>query len=296
VLVASVALPGVAQAEDPGPVEWRADWPRVRLWEAIGAVALTVGDTEIEQLVPIHPTAWRGGILFDDWARGLLRGRTPAVQSAASSISDGLYYGGTLVPLILDDYFVALDVHRNADVALQMFAMDMESLGVSGLISLAAEHGVGRARPYTLECGADGRIRDPSGALFPNHCGTSNDDRSFFSGHVAAVATMAGLTCIHHQHLPLYGGGAADLAPCLVMIAVTTATGILRLVYDEHWASDVIAGWADGIFSGYLLPATLHYGFGAGTPVVQLRAGSLTAMPMISAGSGGARIGLVGSF
>jgi hypothetical protein len=298
VVATCVAFPGVARARDPETVEWSSDWPRVQAWEAIGAVVLTVGDTEFERYVPIQTATWRGGILFDDWARGVFRGRTHDMQVTASSLSDGLFYGGTLVPFIVDDFFVALDVHRNADVALQMFVINMQSLGISGLTSLAAEHGVGRARPYTLDCGPDGLIHDPSGALMPNHCGTQNDDRSFFSGHVAAVTTMAGLTCIHHQHLPLYGGGLADLAPCVVMIAASVATGLLRLVYDEHWASDVMVGWLDGALSGYVLPAALHYGFGGSGPAtLRFRAGDLTVAPMISAyGNSGARLGVIGSF
>ena len=84
---------------------------------------------------------------------------------------------------------------------------------------------------------------------------------------------MAALTCVHHQHLPLYGGGFANLAPCLVMMGVAATTGVLRLVYDEHWASDVITGWAVGAASGYVLPSLLHYGFGAGPVVPEIHIG-----------------------
>jgi membrane-associated phospholipid phosphatase len=297
-LVASAVLaPATARAADPDRVEWSKDWPRVRLWEAIDAVVLTIADTEIEQNVPIQSQAhWRGGILFDDWARNALRGRTAAVQSAASTASDILYYGGTIGPLVIDNFFVALSIHQNADVALQMLVINMQSLGISGLVSLVAEHGAGRARPYTDQCDANGLIHDPSGALTTNHCGTRNDYRSFFSGHTAAVSTMAGLTCAHHQHLPLYGGGFADLAPCLVMIGAATATGVLRIVYDEHWASDVMVGAAIGAVSGYVLPSLLHYGFGNGRGIGEVRNGWLTMVPTVVGYQGGAGLGAVGVF
>jgi membrane-associated phospholipid phosphatase len=285
-----------AHAADPNRVEWSDDWPRIRFWEAIDAVALTIGDTEIEEQVAIPSSPhWRGGILFDDWARSVFRGNSPAVQSTASTVSDALYYGGTLVPFIVDNYFVTLDVHKSADVALQMFFINMQSLGVSGLVSLTAEHTVGRARPYTESCDANGDVHDASGGLLPTRCGSSNDNRSFFSGHVTAVSTMAGLTCVHHQHLPLYGGGFADLAPCLFMMGVAVTTGILRLVYDEHWASDVMAGWAVGALSGYVLPSVLHYGFGGGRPV-ELQAGGLTMVPSLQGRTGGATVGVLGVF
>jgi membrane-associated phospholipid phosphatase len=288
---------GNANATDPDRVEWSKDWPRVRLWEGIGAVVLTVADAEIEPNVPIQSQAhWRGGVLFDDWARSTLRGRTAALQSAASTASDILYYGGTIGPLVIDNYFVTLSIHQNADVALQMFVINMQSLGVSGLVSLVAEHGVGRARPYTDKCDAQGHIYDASGALMTNHCGTTNDYRSFFSGHTAAVSTMAGLTCAHHQHLPLYGGGLADLAACLVMIGAATATGILRIVYDEHWASDVMTGAIVGAASGYVLPSLLHYGFGRGRGIGEIGNGSLWMAPSIVGYPGGAGLGAMGLF
>lgn len=296
-LAGAAALPRTASAADPDRVEWSKDWPRARWWEAVDAVVLTVADTLVEQDVPIQSNAhWRGGILFDDWARNALRGRTAGTQSVASTTSDVLYYGGTIGPLVIDNYFVALSLHQNADVAAQMLVINMQSLGVSGLISLVAEHGVGRARPYTDRCDPDGKIRDDSGAIMTNHCGTRNDYRSFFSGHTAAVSTMAGLTCVHHQHLPLYGGGFADLAPCLVMIGAATATGILRVVYDEHWASDVMVGWITGAFSGYVLPSLLHYGFGGGRAVGEVHAAGVSMVPTITGYPGGAGLGAVGSF
>jgi membrane-associated phospholipid phosphatase len=288
-----VLNPRTAHAADPDRVEWSDDWPRARLWEVGAAVVLTVGDTEFEDRVPISSTRWRGGILFDDWARSVFRGQTAAVQSTASTISDSIFYGGTLIPMIVDNYFVTLDVHQNADVAVQMLVMNMESLGFSGIISLSAEHFVGRARPYVEDC-RNGHVYSSSGELLPNSCGGPNDNRSFFSGHVAAVTTMAGLTCAHHQHLPLYGGGFADLAPCLFMMTAAATTGMLRLVYDEHWASDVIVGWVAGAASGYVLPSVLHYGFGAGP--VEVRTGDLTLVPTLGVYGGAPGIGAVGVF
>ena len=157
-----------------------------------------------------------------------------------------------------------------------------------------AEHGAGRARPYTDRC-VDGADRDASGA-FLHACGVPNDNRSFFSGHTAAVTTAAALTCLHHQHLPLFGGGFADLAPCLVMMSASAAAGILRLVYDEHWATDVMTGWAVGALSGYVLPSLLHFGFGSGRAVGELHAGGATFVPTLGTYGHAPGMGLVGVF
>jgi PAP2 superfamily len=290
-----LALPRIARA-DPSRVEWSDAWPRVQLWEGIDALALTVGDTEFEDHVPLptHAT-WNRPILFDTWARDVFRGHTAAIQTFASTSTDIMYMAGALVPFVVDDYVAALSVHQNAEVAWQLAVIDLQSFGIAGLVSLGAEHAVGRARPYTLSCDAKGFVLDAQGHVLQT-CGTSNDYRSFYSGHATSTATTAGLVCVHHQHLPLFGGGFADLAPCLFMIGVSAATGLLRLVYDEHWASDVIVGWVDGVLSGYVLPSLLHFGFGSGRPVGEIHAGALDMVPTLLPTPGGTEVGMVGVF
>jgi hypothetical protein len=295
-MVTALALPSVAHA-DPATVKWDQAWPRVQLWEVVDAFALTVGDTVFEDHVPLpsHAT-WNSPILFDTWARNLLRGRTAAIQSFASTSTDIMYKAGALIPFVVDDYFAAASLHQNAEVAWQLAIIDFQAFGMAGLVSLTAEHAVGRARPYTLSCDSNGQVLDAQGRLTQT-CGTGNDFRSFYSGHATATATTAGLVCVHHQHLPLFGGGFADLAPCLLMIGVSAASGVLRVVYDEHWASDVIIGWVDGVLSGYIVPSLLHFGFGGGRPVGEIRAGNADAVPtLLAAPGGGAELGLIGSF
>jgi hypothetical protein len=296
VVAASLALSRPALATDPSTVEWSDDWPRVKWWEVVAALSLTVGDTEFENLAPLptHAT-WTQPILFDSWARSVFRGQTASIQQFASTSTDIMYMGGALVPFLVDDYFGAASLHRNADVAWQLATIDFQSFGIAGLISLAAEHAVGRARPYTESCDAHGQVLDAQGHVLQT-CGTGNDFRSFYSGHATATATTAGLVCVHHQHLPLFGGGIADLAPCLFMISVSVATGLLRLVYDEHWASDVMVGWADGVLSGYVLPSLMHFGFGSGRPIGEIDVGSAHMTPTILPRGDGALVGMVGTF
>jgi hypothetical protein len=294
---AIVALaPSTARATDPADVEWSPDWPRVQAAEVVAAVVLTVGDTEFEDRVPLPTHAsWTQPILFDQWARDTLRGKTAALQEFASTSTDIMYQAGALVPFVVDDYFAAAGLHQNAEVAWQLAVIDFQSFGVAGLASLIAEHSVGRARPYTESCD-HGVVRDAQGHTL-QVCGTGNDYRSFYSGHAAATGTTAGLVCVHHQHLPLFGGGFADLAPCLFMTAVSAATGVLRLVYDEHWASDVLVGWLDGALSGYVLPSLLHFGFGAGGRAPgEIRSGDFHAVPTLFPEPGGSAAGFVGVF
>jgi hypothetical protein len=48
------------------------------------------------------------------------------------------------------------------------------------------------------------------------------------------------LTCVHHAHLPLYGGGVADTLACGTMIAAAVVTGVGRVVTEEHHAFDLV--------------------------------------------------------
>ena len=46
---------------------------------------------------------------------------------------------------------------------------------------------------------------------------------------------------------------------CLTAVALTAATGALRMTSNQHWASDVIVGDLVGFASGYLLPTLVYY-------------------------------------
>jgi membrane-associated phospholipid phosphatase len=296
-LLALVTLAPSAHATDPDRVEWSKDWPRVHLAEVVDVVGLTAASYAIDAYwTPPHEAHWSGPILFDNWARNLFRGRSYATQEFASNLSDDLYKGATLAPYLIDVYFVALGVHQNADVALQMFLINLQSLGLSGVGTLAAEHAVGRARPYVQDCNAQGNVYDSHGNLLFNHCDGVGDFQSFYSGHIAAVGTMAGLTCVHHQHLPLYGGGFADLAPCILMIGAALTTGVARMVADRHWASDVITGGGVAFASGYLLPSALHYGFNGGKPIGEVKTKAINFVPVPQLYPSGAGMSLAGSF
>lgn len=283
-----------ARADQEPTVQWNDQWPRFRFGEGIMLVAVTIGSSALA-LSPVHETAlWDAPILFDKPARALFKSNDKDTQELAGNLSDRLYHGMVLAPYLVDNFIVALGVHQNADVALQMTLIDLQSLGLSGVLALGMEHGLGRARPYEREC-TDPNGFDPVGY---NACGPPGGFQGFPSGHAAAAFTMAGLTCVHHQHLPLWGGGWPDAAACIGTMALATTTGTLRLVVDRHWATDIVAGAAIGIFNGYFLPLWLHYGFGDKTKAVstmwKTQVGYLAPVPQLYSGGGG--LGLSGSF
>ena len=287
-----------AHAEDPDKVKWSDDWPRARWWEVVDVLALTAGSSLISsEWKPATKARWQGPILFDNWVRHELRGHDYITQETGSIMSDTIYKAAVLAPNVIDVYLVALGVHQSPDVALEMLMINVQSLGLTGVVTLAAEHAVGRARPYVQDCKSQGQLLDSHGKNLFNSCVTDDEEfQSFFSGHTAAVMTMAGTTCAHHQHLPLYGGGLADLLPCLVMVTGAFATGVGRMVSDRHWASDVLVGAAVGWTSGYVVPSVLHYGFGNGKPLGEIANGAMRIVPVPQAFPSGAGIGVVGIF
>lgn len=293
-----------AGADESTGVQWNPGWPRVRPVEVGLILGTGVGSYLIDAYVPFAASSnWTGPILFDKPVRNLLRARNFATQEFASDASDYIYKYATLAPYVVDNFIVALGIHQDPDVAMQMTLMDLESLGLSGVFTLAAEHVVGRGRPYTQDCeGPDNRPHDARGQNLYNKCGDAKGDNlSFYSGHVAAVGTMAGLTCVHHQHMPLYGGGVPDALVCYGMIGATVATGVFRIMVDRHYASDVLLGGLMATLSGYVLPSWLHYGFGSGRtrPVMRTAIGNEHLgyiMPTPISVPGGAGLGAVGIF
>lgn len=260
--LALAAVLGVtdAQASEPGiaaprssKVEWNDAWPRFSPWEGALTVAATVGVYVAERRVP-DPDHARVSFevpLLDPGVRYLLRGRTRNVQEGSARYSDIGFRMMAFLPYVVDDGIAALAVHRNPEVAAQLFLIDIQALTLSGATQLLVSRAVGRERPYVQDC-VDGKT-------FAKDCGTNTDYKSFFSGHAAGAFTSAGLVCVHHQHLPLFGGGPIEAWACTWALGVATLTGIARIVHDVHYASDVLVGAGVGWFYGYVMPKLMHF-------------------------------------
>jgi membrane-associated phospholipid phosphatase len=238
-----------AQAVPRRRLEWNPRWYTFRPIEYVttavtGAAAIFVF---LDVKASDHPK-WIGPILFDTPVRDALRLRTRAgIQTAL----DASYYAALITPVqTLVDSIVLPLADGNPELAWQLALMDAQSFALSGLVTASLYDTVGRARPSYAECKA-GTSVDPlcnAGAY-----------ASFPSGHTSAAMTGAGLLCAHHGALPLYGGGAWDVAACVEGLTVGATVGVLRIMADRHYASDVLTGGAIGFFSGYGLPMLLHY-------------------------------------
>ena len=197
---------------------------------------------------PPTRSPWRGGALFDDDVRGALRLDSATSRSRAAIASDALELTVLVAMPLLDLSFAA--GRGQASSGWRMLVIDMELLAATRLLVVVEKNLVGRERPYQRECDGDDDEAD---------CGTPESRRSFVSGHAALSFAAAGLVCVEHLELDLFGGGAGDTAACVVATAIAGATGVLRIVADRHYATDVLAGAAVGFVSGWVLPYLLHY-------------------------------------
>ncbi|MGZ3418529.1 MAG: phosphatase PAP2 family protein [Polyangiales bacterium] len=223
---------------DKKPFEWKGN--RVGLFEvgATGALALGFGAANL--FMKDAPAKWKGGVLMDNAAASAFTATTPAGRDRASRISDYFLFGTMALPFI--DAGIA--AARNPDVGWQLAVIDTGAYALNGLLTTIVKRTVLRERPSVAHC-APGQ-----------QCQNSE---SFFSGHASAAFTAAGLVCAEHQALGIYGNKLADGAACATALAAAAATGMLRVVADKHYMTDVLTGAAVGLASGYLLPTLIHW-------------------------------------
>ena len=247
-----------ARVDDEGhyPVRWDEHWTPVH-WAEYPFVFLAVTYAAWGNLflTSSSDASFRGGILLDEPVRSFARLSREEDRITADAISDILWPLTQYYPLV-DSLFVAPIIHREPELAWRMFWIQAEAKGLAAVITWTTSRSVGRERPIGSDCD-----NDPE---YSPDCDSDNRYRSFYSGHVAMTVVGAGLTCAQHENMNLYGGGWADRLPCLLSIASASTVGVLRIMSDKHYLSDVIVGAAIGFGAGYLWPSLVRYSGEAG--------------------------------
>uniref|UniRef100_C6E8G6 Phosphoesterase PA-phosphatase related protein n=1 Tax=Geobacter sp. (strain M21) TaxID=443144 RepID=C6E8G6_GEOSM len=222
---------------------WR--WRRTGAAEYAGIALFGVGAALVESEYGRPEAKWKGHNGFDDSIRDILRLTSREDRETAQNIGDLLMWGMIAAPVV--DSFATLGV-RDGDWGAQWQTqmVNLESYAFTSLVSAALQTFVAREKPFVRNC--------QNGV-----CEGDNINRSMPSGHAAFAFTGAGLVCNHHKYQSLYHDPAADRAACATGLVLATADGVARIMADHHYATDVVAGSAIGLFSGFILPRLLHY-------------------------------------
>jgi hypothetical protein len=234
---------------------WRDEWPRFRDWEYAATGVLLTGSVAARLLLPPPPPVWSGGILFDDSVAALFAVRHEPTRSAIAISS----HVAAFLPVAyraFDSTLVPGEVRDDWDLAQQMILIDLETYAVIAAVVWGSQIYLGRDRPIMQRCN-EPEVRDNERVCKP---GDRQAWRSFISGHVAVGVAAAGLTCLHHANLPLYGSPWDGVA-CGTTIGFAVANSAGRLASWNHWPTDVALGALLGLGAGWLMPAALHYGF-----------------------------------
>ena len=232
------------------PVLWDPEWARFSTadWIITGAgVAVALGAA----IVPPFQSHWRGGVLVDESARKALRLPTYEGRTIARDASDIIVSLEATWPLFVDSLITTWWYRGSPDAAAQMALVDGQALALVTAIQGATNTVASRERPYGRTCGT---LDQPDAT---GECKFNDRYRSFFSGHTAFAFMSAGLICVHHTKLGLLGA-TGDTLSCAVAYGGAAATGVLRVVGDKHYLSDVVVAAGVGTLIGVGVPLW-HY-------------------------------------
>jgi membrane-associated phospholipid phosphatase len=192
---------------------------------------------------PAH-SRWTDRNGFDSGIRRGLRGGSRGVREDAALASD-VVFAGLGVALVGDWWWL-----RDEYGLLRSLQVDSRWLLANNLVTRIAKVGAGRQRPYVQPCGRDDD--------WVPACDSGREGKAgFFSGHASNAATLAGLLCA--RHLNRREAGPVDALVCGGAAAGALTAGVLRIVSEHHFATDILVGWVAGAFFGYYLPSRFEY-------------------------------------
>jgi membrane-associated phospholipid phosphatase len=267
-----IPAPALPERGEGSRRAWDPSWRRFALGNYIltGAALAIAGGSA---LIPDAPDRWRGKNEFDESVRDSIGIEDFDGGQWARDVSDVLLAISVMNPLLVDSLVITYWYRRSEDVAAQMALISAEALAVASALQGVTAGFASRERPYGRNCG---------GSLNPrlDDCESSKRYRSFFSGHTALSFAGAGVSCSHHMRHRVFGDAAPDVVACAVAFTSAGVVGTMRVVGDQHYATDVLMGAAVGTLSGLGVPWLLHYGPLARVDAARAPAVRLTLVPM----------------
>jgi len=162
-------------------------------------------------------------------------------RKTAGTTSTVLAYGVTPAFALATALF-ATGPHESAGAGVRAAVIVVESVALAGAATEILKVGFARKRPF---------VRYGNGSLEAPFDVRDDDSRQgFVSGHTSAVAALgiSAALCASLQD--------SELAPAAWTAAGTLValTGTLRLVAEQHYLTDVLAGTAVGAAAGVAVP------------------------------------------
>jgi membrane-associated phospholipid phosphatase len=191
-----------------------------------------------------------GPWLFDGAVRDSLRLRSEQGRIAADVASDIALWAVVTYP-IADALLAGTVLRADSRVPVEMAVQTTLVLSAAAALTYLTKDLVGRERPIGRACRAY--------AGYAPECGDEVPPLSFFSGHAALSFAAATMACVHHRQLDLYGSETSDAVACAVPLGLAAGVALLRVIADQHYATDVLVGAAVGALSGLGLGLLLHY-------------------------------------
>lgn len=268
----AASLPAAAQDR----LRWSDDWARVHPASYVVSTVSVATSLFIDELYEPTPRArWIGPILFDSDVRGALAADTDADREAAATLSDILLATLLVWPAVDSIGVVGLG-DTNSDVFWQLSMVALEVVATDFVLGTLVKLFVDRQRPHGDRCEPGDDEREP------RRCGRRGISRSFYSGHASAAFASAGNVCMSHAYLPIYGSTPADAFACGAAVLTASIVGVLRMVAERHYATDVLGGAIIGLATGLLIPYLLHYGWDPTDDT------GMSPGPLLGSGVGGA--------
>ena len=168
---------------------------------------------------------------------GFDRGTTYNWSADLSTASDVLLIGSMLAPAL---FLINKSTRKDFGWLL---LMGVEVFGINYGITNSVKDITNRPRPYVYNPEAPINVR------------TGHDSReSFFSGHTSTSAAMSFFvaTVISNYHPDMKTGYKIGLWSAAAIYPAITA--YLRVESGKHFPTDVIAGYAVGAFTGWIIP------------------------------------------
>ncbi len=246
-ILLSFGLTTQAKAQEAAPRPYPPPIPTQNYVLGLGLLSSAIASN---WFIETPPRGWKNDLPLDPQVRDLLRLDSLDHRETVSTVSDILQNTLLAAPLLIDVLGVSLLYHQDPEMAWRMAYIDMEAAALSTAVVMLTKRAIGRVRPGYAPC-------TPGSNDYSCH---SNAARaSFISGHTSAAFTAAGLLCLHHSQLDLFGGGTADQLFCASALALAGSTGIMRIMAHRHYFSDVLAGTALGLSAGFLFPYMMYY-------------------------------------